>query len=459
MRPSLTVGLYGMLRSIGRVVLAHGLDERRLIDRGVFGHLVGQLLDRVGRDLRHLPDAVLVALQMHDLLVEDLPRKLVRLLQYQPAVFGIGVVAEIGALVAEPLASGVDHDRERVGVLLEIVADRQIAEFGRVVVPPDRVAARPVAVRHRADIERHLDAAAGVEAGAAHLREVPARPEIARAHLGIGLEPAGRQHDRLARDRRRLALDIGDDAVHAVIIGHQPLAARLVGDVDAVLLQRVEQPLDETGTAAPRLQRQPAPEHELALMLEGLPRIHRREADALRAHPQQRLLALRDQQLGHVRVAAVVGQPAEIVVILVLRVGAEIRGRQLLLGQVAEFQQVIDAVIDKAQRACRIARVAAALVERRRFEHEHPRAALARRQRRAHPGIPRPDHDDIIFARDRHLRSLRPSAPASAAPVLPRAGRSGKRQDCMSCATALVVLAYYVQFRLHARTTPLGHLP
>ena len=79
-------------------------------------------------------------------------------------------------------------------MLLEIVADRQVAELRRVAVPADRVAARPVAGRHGADVQRHLDAVAGVEAGAAHLGEVPARAEIARAHLGIGLEPAAGQH-------------------------------------------------------------------------------------------------------------------------------------------------------------------------------------------------------------------------------------------------------------------------
>src|SRR5258708_12965821 len=102
-------------------------------------------------------------------------------------VFGIGVVAEIVALVDEALALGVDHDAKRVGMLLEIVADREIAEFRRVAVPADGVAARPVAIGHGADIERHADAVAGVEAGAAHLGEVPARPEIARAPFRLAL--------------------------------------------------------------------------------------------------------------------------------------------------------------------------------------------------------------------------------------------------------------------------------
>ena len=58
-----------------------------------------------------------------------------RLLQHHAAVFRVGVIAEIGALVDEALAVGVDHDAERIGVLLEMVADREVAEFRRVAVP------------------------------------------------------------------------------------------------------------------------------------------------------------------------------------------------------------------------------------------------------------------------------------------------------------------------------------
>ena len=155
---------------------------------------------------------VFVALQVLHLLVEDLPGELARLLQHHAAVFGIGVVAEIGALVDEALAGGVDQDGERIGVLLELVADREVAEFRRVHLPLHRVAARPVAARARADVQRHADAVAGVEAGAAHLGEVPAGAEIARAPFGIGLEAAAGEHDRLAA---QLAFDAVVPDAHA----------------------------------------------------------------------------------------------------------------------------------------------------------------------------------------------------------------------------------------------------
>ena len=70
-----------------------------------------------------------------------------------------------------------------------------------------------------------------------------------------------------------------------VVVGDQRLAARLVGDLDLPLLGRLEEALDEPRPAAPGLERKAAPEHELALVLEGLARIHRRKADALAAHP------------------------------------------------------------------------------------------------------------------------------------------------------------------------------
>ena len=61
-------------------------------------------------------------------------------------------------------------------MLLEAVADREVAELGRVAVPADRVAARPVAARRGADVQRHADAVAGVEARAADFGEIPPGP-------------------------------------------------------------------------------------------------------------------------------------------------------------------------------------------------------------------------------------------------------------------------------------------
>ena len=106
-------------------------------------------------------------------------------------------------------------------MLLEVVADLEVAELGRVAVPADRVRARPVAGRLGADVERHADAVAGVEAGAAHLGELPAGAQVARAHLGVGLEAAGRQHHAFAGDLDGLALVADAHALDAVVVADE----------------------------------------------------------------------------------------------------------------------------------------------------------------------------------------------------------------------------------------------
>src|SRR3546814_5217588 len=109
---------------------------------------------------------------MHDLLVEDLPGELPRLVEDFPTVFGIGVVAEVGAFVDEALAVCVDDDPERIAVLLEVVADGQVAEMRRVAFPADRMASRPITPGHGADVERHLYAFAHVVRSEEHTSEL-----------------------------------------------------------------------------------------------------------------------------------------------------------------------------------------------------------------------------------------------------------------------------------------------
>src|SRR5205807_5477633 len=171
-----------------------------------------------------------------------------------------------------------------------------------VAVPADRVAARPVAGRLRARVERHLDAVAGVEAGAAHLGEFPARAEIARAHFRVGLEAAGGEHDAFRLDVAGLAGVAHAQALHALIIGDEAERAGLVDEVDLVLARDLAPGGDQAGAAAPTLDREAAPEFELAVHFERLPTVDRRKLDALAAHPAHRLSAFLDQQLGEIRV-------------------------------------------------------------------------------------------------------------------------------------------------------------
>src|SRR5205814_7915675 len=127
-----------------------------------------QLLQRIGGDLGHLLDAVLVAHLLLNLAVEDLPGELPGLLQDYATILRIRVIPEVRALVDEALALGVDVDAPWVGVLLEAIADREVAGFRGVAVPRHGVATRPVTVCRSADVERHADGVAGVEARAAN---------------------------------------------------------------------------------------------------------------------------------------------------------------------------------------------------------------------------------------------------------------------------------------------------
>ena len=80
-------------------------------------------------------------------------------------------------------------------MLLKLIADRKVAEFGSVHLPLHGVTARPVSPGTGSDVERHANAIAGVETRASHLGEVPSRPEITRPPLRVGFEtPTGKHH-------------------------------------------------------------------------------------------------------------------------------------------------------------------------------------------------------------------------------------------------------------------------
>ena len=291
-----------------------------------------EFLDRVGDDLGDLPDLVLVALQMLHLLVEDLPGELAGLLQHHAAVFGVGVVAEVGAFVDEALAGGVDQDRERIRVFLELVADREVAELRRVHLPLHRVAAGPVAAGTRADVESHADAVTGIEARAAHLREVPAGPEVAGAPLGIGFEAAAREYDRFAAQLAFGAVVPDANACDPHPVVEEAERARAIANLDAALCGGVGEHLDQARSAADRLDGEAAPELEFAFDLERLPAVDRDEAHAFIAHPTEGVEASCHQQLDQIGIGAILCHPRHVVEKLLSRIRAEIGGGDLLLG-------------------------------------------------------------------------------------------------------------------------------
>src|SRR5262249_14736428 len=204
--------------------------------------------------------AIFVAQEVQHLLVEHLPCELPGLREHHTAIFRVGVVTKIRSLIDEALTVCIQHDAERVRVLLEAVADGKIAELRRVSVPADRVPAGPVAIGHGADVERHLDTVAGIETRAAHLRELPAGAEVARAPLAVRLETAGGEHYRLRAHIACPSALAHPHAANPVVVDGQRKGARLKGNGDVLFPCRRSKRRDQPRSAAYRLDRKPAPE-------------------------------------------------------------------------------------------------------------------------------------------------------------------------------------------------------
>ena len=118
-------------------------------------------------------------------------------------------------------------------------------------------------------------------------------------------------------------------------------------------------------------------------------------------HPGGGLEAVADQDFAEVLVGAVLRQLEHVVEILLLGVGAEVDVREVLVRHRGQhLEQVLDAAIGEAEGAAGEMRIAAALLERRRLQHQHARAVLAGRDRGAERGIAGADHEHVgPFAR------------------------------------------------------------
>ena len=104
-------------------------------------HAVDQLFERIRAHLGRAAHLVFVAQQMQHLRVEHLPGVAAGLREHGAAVFGVGVIAEIRALIDEALAVGVDHDAERIAVpIAGAVLAIDVAVIVGVALPGDRVA-------------------------------------------------------------------------------------------------------------------------------------------------------------------------------------------------------------------------------------------------------------------------------------------------------------------------------
>ena len=136
-------------------------------------------------------------------------------------------------------------------MLLEVVTDGKITELRRVAVPSDRMAAGPIAGRHGADVERHANAVAGVESGAANLGKLPGGPQITRPHFGIGLKPAGREDHAFRLDLDCAAVVLHTYALNTVIVGDQRQGSGVVSDFNAVFPGDLGMRVNKARAAAP----------------------------------------------------------------------------------------------------------------------------------------------------------------------------------------------------------------
>src|SRR5262249_7377742 len=214
-----------------------------------------ELLERVGANFSNLLDAIFVTQQRNNLFVENLPGELARLHQDRAAVFCIGVITKICTFVHEPLAVCIDHNAPRIRMLLEVVANGEVAEFWCVAVPADRVTAGPVPGWHSANFECHANAIASIETGAAYLGELPTRAKISGAHLRVGLETSSRQHHAFCLDFNGAAIVFHAHAFDTIIVRDKRQSARIVSDSYAILTGDFSVRFDKSGSAAPSFDR------------------------------------------------------------------------------------------------------------------------------------------------------------------------------------------------------------
>ena len=99
----------------------------------------------------------------------------------------------------------------------------------------------------------------------------------------------------------------------------------------------------------------------------------------------------------HVGIGAVLGDPHEVVVELLLRVRIDLHRGLFFIGEIADqLAQLLEALEGEPEAARREEAIAAAPRLGRLLEHEDARAVLARRERGAHGRVTTADDDHVV---------------------------------------------------------------
>ena len=218
------------------------------------------------------------------------------------AVLGVGVVAEVGALVEEALAAGVHDDAERVALRVSwFVSSRFAPAGGRPASHATLWQLLQSPYGGRAGGQRAVEHLAGVGRRAAHLRALPALAQVARRAA------RGRPRSRPRRGR----------PTSAPTPPPVPRRRRPPRPAPSRTSSRTRTPY-RTSTPAfaaaavccsispfpppTAAHREAAPEHVAPLRVGvGLPLVHQPVAQALAVQPGERVAALGDQHLGQRR--------------------------------------------------------------------------------------------------------------------------------------------------------------
>ena len=242
------------------------------------------------------------------------------------------------------------------------------------------MAAGPLAIGLRADVERHLDAVAGVVTRTTHLGEIPARSEIARTPFAVGFKATAGKDDRRRTHNPGLVVNDYLDALDTLFTAQELGDACTVTHVDAVLLGGAELCFDETSTAAIGINHHAAEELELAVDVIGLASVIRHEADAATAQPMHCVRAAADDRICQLRIDVVLRDGEQIVEVFLAGIVAEIRSLDFVFTQIGnDLADVFDAVVNHAETTASEGGVAAALFLGSPLQNNDPGTCFAGR--------------------------------------------------------------------------------